>query len=125
MDENEIEKIKRRKLKEMQEKAKRPVNLSDGNFKEAIQNNPLVLVDFYADWCHPCQMIAPEIDALASSYQKLLVAKLNVDENQQTAREYGVMSIPTLILFKEGKEVERIIGAVPRSAIEEKIKPYL
>lgn len=109
----------------MQEKAKRPIHLSDGNFKEAIKNNRLVLVDFYADWCHPCQMIAPEIEALASSLQDVVVAKLNVDENQQTAREYGVMSIPTLILFKDGKEVERIIGAVPRSSIEEKIKPYL
>jgi thioredoxin 1 len=122
---DELEKIKRRKLREMQEKAKRPIHLSDGNFKEAIKNNRLVLVDFYADWCHPCQMIAPEIEALASSLQDVVVAKLNVDENQQTAREYGVMSIPTLILFKDGKEVERIIGAVPRSSIEEKIKPYL
>ena len=122
---DELEKIKRRKLKEMQEKAKHPVHLSDGNFKETIKNNSLVLVDFYADWCHPCQMIAPEIEALASSLDGIVVAKLNVDENQQTAREYGVMSIPTLILFKEGKEVDRIIGAVPRSAIEEKIKPFL
>ncbi len=122
---DELEKIKRRKLKKMQEKAKRPVHLSDGNFKETIKNNSLVLVDFYADWCHPCQMIAPEIEALASSLEGVVVAKLNVDENQQTAREYGVMSIPTLILFKEGKEVDRIIGAVPRSAIEEKIKPFL
>jgi thioredoxin 1 len=122
---DELEKIKRRKLKEMQEKAKHPVHLSDGNFKETIQTNSVVLVDFFADWCHPCQMIAPEIDALASAHQDLLVGKLNVDENQQTAREYGVMSIPTLILFKEGKEVERIIGAVPRSAIEDKIKPFL
>lgn len=122
---DELERIKRRKLREMQEKAKGPVHLSDGNFKETIQNSPLVLVDFYADWCHPCQMIAPEIEALASSLQDVVVAKLNVDENQQTAREFGVMSIPTLILFKEGKEVERIIGAVPRSAIEEKIKPFL
>ncbi len=109
----------------MQEKAIRPVHLSDGNFKETIKGNRLVLIDFYADWCHPCQMIAPEIEALASSLQGVVVAKLNVDENQQTAREYGVMSIPTLILFKDGKEVERIIGAVPRSSIEEKIRAYL
>ena len=122
---DELEKIKRRKLKEMQEKAIRPVHLSDGNFKETIKGNRLVLIDFYADWCHPCQMIAPEIEALASSLQGVVVAKLNVDENQQTAREYGVMSIPTLILFKDGKEVERIIGAVPRSSIEEKIRAYL
>lgn len=103
-----------------------PIHLSDANFKATVEAKPLILVDFYADWCHPCRMISPEVEALAKEYDgKLIVGKLNVDENRKTATEYQVMSIPTLVLFKEGKAVERIVGAVPRSFIEDKIKPHL
>jgi thioredoxin 1 len=109
----------------MQEKARQPVHLNDGNFRAVIEKEPLVLVDFYAEWCYPCRVIAPEVEALAAKYEKLLVGKLNVDENQRVAAEYRVLNIPTLVLFKDGREVERIIGAVPRAVIEEKIKPHL
>jgi thioredoxin 1 len=119
-------------MKELQEKAegkvasKVPVYLTDDNFQATVEGNPLVLVDFFAEWCHPCHMVAPVIEALAADYNgKLLIGKLNIDENQKTAGQLQVMSIPTLVLFKGGKAVERIVGAVPRDYIEEKIKSHL
>lgn len=119
-------------MKELQEKikgkasSKGPLHLSDSNFGATVGKNPLVLVDFFAEWCHPCHMIAPVVESLAADYNgKLVVGKLNVDENQRTAAQFQVMSIPTLILFKSGKAVERIVGAVPREFIEGKIKPHL
>ena len=82
------------------------------NFKkDVLDSEKPVLVDFYADWCGPCNMMAPIIEELASDLQgKARVGKINVDENQDIAMEYNVMSIPTLIIFKEGKEVKRIVG---------------
>lgn len=117
-------------MKELQEKAnaaqKEPVHLTDATFQATVEDNPMVLVDFFAEWCHPCHMVAPVIEAVAADYNgKLVVGKLNVDENQKTAGQFQVMSIPTLILFKDGRAVERIVGAVPREVIEEKIKSHL
>lgn len=88
------------------------VHLTDGDFEEkVIKADRVVLVDFYADWCGPCKMAAPVIEELADEYEgKVVVAKLDVDANQASAVKYGVMSIPTVIVFKGGKEVERQVG---------------
>ncbi len=87
-------------------------HVSDDQFeRQVLKNDKPVLVDFWAKWCGPCLMAGPVLDALADKYKdKLLIAKVDVDENQQTAAQYGVMSIPTVILFKDGKEVDRQIG---------------
>jgi len=115
------------KMKKRDESARySPITLNDAHFNEAVQKSPLMLIDCWADWCGPCRMIAPVIDELARDYvERLVVGKLNVDENPDTAMRFGIMSIPTLLIMKNGKEVDRIIGAVPKHFIEEKLKKHL
>ena len=98
--------------------------VTDQNFdKEVLQSKVPVLVDFYADWCGPCKMIAPLVEELAKDYEgKAKVVKLNVDESMDSAQKYGVMSIPTLIFFKDGKEVDRVTGALPKESMAEKLE---
>lgn len=100
------------------------MHVSDQNFEEVVLKSQLpVLVDFYAEWCGPCKMAAPIIDEMAEEYKdKVLIVKLDVDENQETAGKYGVMSIPTMILFKDGEEVARKVGFGGRAGIEALIK---
>ena len=102
-------------------------HVTDKNFEETVlKAENAVLVDFWAVWCGPCNMVVPTIEYLAQTYQEQLkVVKLNVDENMQTASKYGVMSIPTLLLFKGGEVKETIIGALPKNAIEKKVKKHL
>jgi len=104
-----------------------PTYLTDANFEtEVLQSNVPVLIDFWATWCGPCRMIAPSIEELAGEYLgKAKVCKLDVDNNPQTATNYGIRSIPTLLIFKGGKVVDNIIGAVPKSAIEDRLKAHL
>ena len=93
------------------------------NFKEIIQSSKPTLVDFYADWCGPCKMAEPVLAELSESYKdKVLIFKLNVDENPQTAGKYGVMSIPTKILIKKGNEIDRQVGFGGKQVFEELIK---
>lgn len=104
-----------------------PLIVTDQNFAEMVGKSPLpVLLDFWAAWCGPCRMIAPVIDALAKELSgKARVGKLNVDENQMTAARFGVQSIPTLLILKNGQEVERIVGAQSKEAILRRLQSYL
>ncbi len=96
------------------------MNVGDGDFeKEVLKSDQPVLVDFWATWCAPCRAIAPAVEELAGQYKgKVKVAKVNIDDNQDTPQAYGIRSIPTLLVFKGGKVVEQIVGAVPKSKIE-------
>ena len=103
----------------------KPMELTDNNFKGEISQG-LTLVDFWAPWCGPCRMIAPVVEEIASQYEgKVKVGKLNVDDNQQVAMQFKVMSIPTLILFKDGQPVEGVVGAQPKRAFEALLDKHL
>ncbi len=103
------------------------LHVSDADFtQEVLQSPQPVLVDFYADWCGPCRAIAPTVEEIAAELnEKLKVVKLDVDQNQETAMQYGVQSIPTLLIFKDGKEVERLIGYMSKSKLLSKVEPFL
>ncbi len=105
----------------------KPITITDDNFQtEVINSNQPVLIDFWATWCGPCRMIAPIVEELASEYNgKVKIGKLDVDENQETSIRYGVRSIPTLLIFKDGKIKDTIIGAVPKSQIVQKLNSAL
>jgi len=103
------------------------LELTDGNFDtEVIKTSTPVLVDFSADWCGPCKMMGPIIEDLANEYEgKAKITKIDVDVNPQTTSKYGVRSLPTLLIFKDGNVVDKIIGAVPKRVITEKLSAYL
>ena len=92
------------------------IHLKDEKFNEEIKSG-VVLVDFYADWCGPCKMVAPIIEELASERSDTKFIKVNVDEHEDIAKEYGIMSIPTMIVFKDGKEIKKNIGFIPKEEI--------
>jgi len=102
-----------------------PFHITDANFEETIKKNKIVFIDFWASWCGPCRALAPTIKELAEEYSvKALIGKLDVDENHATAERFQVFSIPTMILFKDGKEAERLVGLCPKSRIADTIKKH-
>lgn len=129
----ELEKIRERKLKEMAAKASErksalnsPVDLTATGFRSFTRSNPVVVVDCWASWCGPCRMVAPIIEELAQEYSgRVAFGKLNVDENPSVASDHQIMSIPTLLVFKNGKLVDRIVGAMPKNVLEQKIARHL
>lgn len=104
-----------------------PIHLSDSSFEQEVVKSDLpVLIDFWAAWCGPCRMIAPVIDELANDYDgKAKICKLDVDSNQQTAMQFGIRSIPTILIFKGGEVVDTIVGAVPKEQILNKLKSHI
>lgn len=103
-----------------------PVEINDATFAEFTTKNPVAIVDCWAPWCGPCKRIAPILDEMAKEYAgKLAIGKLNTDENPQSPMKFGVMSIPTLLVFRQGKLVNQIVGAVPKKDIVAKVEPLL
>lgn len=128
----EIERIKEKKLKEMLMKMSsgkkgNVIHLSSVSFKEVLKSESRpILIDFWAEWCSPCRLLSPIFEKLAEKYSdRVVFAKVNVDECPDLAEEYGIMAIPTLILFTNGVEAERIVGLVPEKRIESLIRKYL
>jgi len=102
------------------------ITLSDTNFQDSINGDQPLLVDFWAEWCGPCRMVAPVLEEIAGAHPgKITIGKLNIDEHPRTSAQFDVMSIPTMILFKDGVEKKRIIGARPRHQIEAELAEYL
>jgi thioredoxin len=131
----ELEAIKQKKLAELQKLASmkammsslsEPVTLTDSNFRSETGKYPIMVVDFWAPWCGPCRIVGPIIEELAREYSgKVAFGKVNVDENQMISGSYGIQSIPTMMIFKNGKAVDIMIGALPKAQIEMKIKQQL
>jgi thioredoxin 1 len=102
------------------------LHVSDSQFADTLKKNPMVVVDCYADWCAPCKMIAPFIEELAKDYaDKVTFVKLDVDNAPQTAMEYGIRSIPTLLFFKAGKLVDQQVGALPKPALKQRVESLI
>ncbi len=101
-------------------------NVTDANFQaEVIESETPVLVDFWAPWCGPCRAVAPVLEQINGEKDDLRIVKLNIDDNQQTAAKYGVMSIPTMIVFKNGQVAKQIVGALPKAQLEQQLEPAL
>ncbi len=127
---DELEQIREKRMRELKNqmstpKIEKPIEVSDRNFDQTVKNYPLIVVDCWAAWCAPCRAIAPIVEELAKEYSgKVVFGKLNVDENPETAQRYGVMAIPTLLVMKEGKEVDRVVGVLPKNQLEAKVNAY-
>lgn len=134
MADPELEAIRARKLQELMNAATpsapaagsgRPITLTDATFESEVRKPGLLLVDFWAEWCGPCHRVAPVLEAIARDRAaSMRLGKLNVDENPRTAMRFQVMSIPTMLLFKDGKLVDGVVGALPRAEIEATISKW-
>ena len=139
-EDEELERIKRRKLEEMMgrisgeiEEPKiysrnsgKPLDLTDATFTRFVKENAMAVVDMWAPWCGPCRLVSPVVEELARDYSgKISFGKLNVDQNRKIATQYGIMSIPTILVFKNGRLVDQIVGAMPRQMLESRITLHL
>jgi thioredoxin 1 len=138
-EDEDLEKIKRRRLEEMMKSvseknvnkpplqaSNEPVDLTDATFNKFVEDNHLSVIDCWAPWCGPCRFVTPVVEELARDYVgKISFGKLNVDNNQRVAAQYGIMSIPTLLIFKDRKLVDQIVGAMPRQMLEPRITRHL
>ena len=132
-EDNELEQIRLKKIQAMLDQADHrkqvsnyPIVITDDNFHEIVKANELLVVDFWAPWCGPCRMIGPIIEQLAAEYAgKVTFGKMNVDENKIVASKFGIMSIPTIIVFHRGEAVETVVGAYPKPHVEGVFKRYL
>jgi thioredoxin 1 len=132
---DELERIRARKMQELMSRHSQatggsipdtPIHVTDSDFESLIQKYPLIVVDCWAAWCGPCQMLAPVIDELARDYAgRVVFGKLDVDENPRTAMNFGIMSVPTLLIIKNRKLVDQIVGVVPRDYIESKLQKHM
>jgi thioredoxin 1 len=129
---DELESIRQKKMQELQKSLEQkqypssPMTIADATFDEFVSKYPLVLVDCWAPWCGPCRTISPVLDELASEMQgKLVIGKLNVVGEIMTAAKFGITSIPAMLIFKEGKHVDKLIGALPKQNIIQKLQPYM
>jgi thioredoxin 1 len=114
-------------MHELINKKKMALEFTDGNFQdEVINSSEPVLVDFWAVWCGPCRMVAPIVEELAAEMEgQVKIGKMNVDENRNTPSKYGIRSIPTLLIFKNGEVVDKLVGAVPKSTISAKLEAHM
>jgi thioredoxin 1 len=102
------------------------VEITDANFEELINSGKPVLVDFWAEWCGPCRMVGPVVERVAEGFEgKAIVGKVDVDSNPETAMKFGIRSIPTLLFFKDGQMVDRVVGAVAQNVLEEKLQAQM
>lgn len=128
-----LDEIRKRKLKELERKyfekkeaIDKPIQVTDKIFDQVIRTHPVVVVDFWSEWCPPCHIIAPIIEEIAKDYAgKVVFGKLDVGENKAIPLKYGITAIPTLLFFKNGKLVDQVLGAVPRQHLEEKIRKII
>ena len=128
-EDDELKYIREANLRRMERKRgmhSKPVHITDSNFNKVVKEHPLALIDFWASWCGPCLALAPTVEELAVEYaEKVFVGKLDVDENPATATAFQVFSIPTLVIMKNGKEVDRIVGCVPKENIETALNRHM
>ncbi len=132
---NDLELLRKKKLEELKKRyinggskmeenmPNTPLQVTDADIETHIKKYETIVIDCWAPWCGPCRMVGPVIDELAKDMQgKIVFGKLNVDENQQTSMKYNIMSIPTLLVFKNGEMVDRIVGALPKDALKNKLE---
>jgi len=139
MNENdELEKLKKKKLEELKKRymdggqkmeenfPDEPLKVTDADFDQHIKKYNTIVIDCWAPWCGPCRMVGPVIDELAKEMQgKIVFGKLNVDENPETSGKHQIMSIPTLLVFKDGALIDRLVGAMPKEILKQKLDSYL